>query len=311
MRVWTLANGSMVALGALAMLVSGPVTVSGQTRTFVITTADSGQRDTTVRSHGPVLQRDTDGQARPRLGVSVRDVGAEDVASLKLAAPAGVVILKVEPGSPAEAAGLLTNDVISTYDAEPVRSVAQFTRLVGESVAGRAVKLGITRAGKKVEVAATPMRSRGRDIQVWRDRSEADGDGETPFFGLSPNGPIWLGRERDGLFGLTEGRPKLGVTVQDLSDELAEFFGVKEGALVSTVVKDSPAAKAGIKAGDVITTIDNTPIDSADALVRAIREQSGDLAVGVVRDKQKLSLKATIEKRTPPKSRTTTRGVEG
>ena len=64
---------------------------------------------------------------------------------------------------------------------------------------------------------------------------------------------------------------RLGVTVQSLTPDLAEYFGVKDGVLVTAVTKDSAASKAGIKAGDVITRVDGKPVDDAGELRRQLR----------------------------------------
>lgn len=105
----------------------------------------------------------------------------------------------------------------------------------------------------------------------------------------------------DGAAGMMlERRGRLGVTVQELESELADYFGVKTGLLVSTVRKDSPAAKAGIKAGDVITSVSDTPVSSTSDLIDQLRDKEGDVTVGVVRDRKPLSLKATLEAKPQP-----------
>jgi len=109
------------------------------------------------------------------------------------------------------------------------------------------------------------------------------------------------------------GRGRLGVTVQELTPELAAYFGVKDGVLVSAVRADSPASKAGIKAGDVITTVNEQPIVDADALVEQLRDKEGDVTIGLSRDKKTMSVKATfdkatVEKATPSKPKIIVRG---
>jgi S1-C subfamily serine protease len=99
------------------------------------------------------------------------------------------------------------------------------------------------------------------------------------------------------------------VTVQDLTPELAEFFGTKDGVLVASVNKDTPAAKAGLKAGDVLTAIDGKSVGSSSELIDQLREKSGEITVSVVRDKKALSLKATLDKPDEIKPRTIRRGV--
>jgi S1-C subfamily serine protease len=92
---------------------------------------------------------------------------------------------------------------------------------------------------------------------------------------------------------------RLGVTVQTLSDQLQEYFGAKEGgALVSSVAKESAAEKAGLKAGDVIVSINGDKVRDAEELTSEIGGKSGEITIGIVRDKKASTLKATIESRT-------------
>jgi serine protease Do len=92
------------------------------------------------------------------------------------------------------------------------------------------------------------------------------------------------------------GQGTLGVGVQELSGDLPEYFGVKDGVLVSSVRKDSPAEKAGVRPGDVITEVNGQAVESASELRRRLREtEPGDVTLSVMRDRKPLSLKATIE----------------
>jgi hypothetical protein len=90
----------------------------------------------------------------------------------------------------------------------------------------------------------------------------------------------------------------LGVQIQDLSEQLSGYFKVKDGngVLVSEVVEDSPANKAGLKAGDIITKIDDKDIENAGDLTTTIRghEPETKVSVSVIRDGKKKKLKATL-----------------
>ena len=90
----------------------------------------------------------------------------------------------------------------------------------------------------------------------------------------------------------------LGVQIQDLSDQLSDHFKVKDGngVLVSEVVEDSPAEKAGIKAGDIITKVDGEDIEDASDLTTTIRsyDPKTKVSVSVVRDGKKKKLNATL-----------------
>ena len=244
-----------------------------------------------------------------QLGVMVSDVDAK-------AATGGVKIDEVNEDSPAEKAGIKAGDVIVEYDGERVRSARQFTRLVQETPEGRTVAIGLLRDGKKQTVNAIPENSR----MTWNFGPEVDRalrDAERGMRGFRYEIPApyfdfrFDDRDRDGreprrfeyrlpdeflpFAGRSRGR--LGVTVQSLTPDLQEYFGAKNGgALVSSVTKESAAAKAGIKAGDVIVSINGRSVDGSDDLVQELEDVNGEVTIVVLRDKKEMTLKATLER---------------
>src|SRR5262249_48312891 len=89
---------------------------------------------------------------------------------------------------------------------------------------------------------------------------------------------------------------RLGVTVQELTQQLGDYFGSKDGVLVTSVTDGSAASRAGLKAGDVITSVNGGRIHSREDLVRALRQgDSGELSIGIVRDKKESTVKARVE----------------
>ena len=83
-----------------------------------------------------------------------------------------------------------------------------------------------------------------------------------------------------------------------LSDQLASYFGVKQGALVSAVTSNSPAAAAGVRAGDVITAVNGQSVSNSGDITRALRQGNGEsVEISVTRDKKSLSFKATLPAR--------------
>ena len=102
----------------------------------------------------------------------------------------------------------------------------------------------------------------------------------------------------DGIMPGTA-RGRLGVQIESLSPQLADYFGVKDGGvLVSSVTKDSPAEKAGLKAGDVITSINGDRVRDYDDLLSELRDTPGEVTIGIVRDKKESTIKTSIEQ--PP-----------
>jgi serine protease Do len=241
-----------------------------------------------------------------QLGVMVSDVDAKTAA--------GVKVDDVNEGSPAEKAGIRAGDVVVDYDGERVRSARQFTRLVQETPEGRTVAIGLLRDGKKQTVNATPENSR----MTWNFGPEVDramreverGMRGFRFDGPAPNFDFHFedrgGREprrfeyrrpNELVPFASRSRGRLGVSVQSLTPDLEDYFGAKDGgALVSSVTKESAAAKAGIKAGDVIVSIQGRSVRDSDELIRELDDLDGDVTIVVVRDQKELTLKATLER---------------
>ena len=230
-----------------------------------------------------------------QIGVTIRDLTDEDLKGK--ASTGGVAIENVEAESPAEKAGFKAGDIVVEFDGERVRSGRQFTRLVQESAAGRTVPAAVTRDGQRLALNVQPREGGFRFI-----------DGLPPVPPTPPAPPVPLARsfKFDGpviakMFG-----GRLGVTVSELSPQLAEYFGTKEGVLVTTVNESSAAAKAGVKAGDVITAIDSeTVADAASLSRRTQRLESGDeFALTIVRDRKTMTVKGKVE--AAPKAATRT-----
>lgn len=94
------------------------------------------------------------------------------------------------------------------------------------------------------------------------------------------------------------GRSRLGVRLQSLTDQLGDYFGIEDGdgALVTSVTEDSPAAAAGIQAGDVIVAVGSTSVEGPGDVVRAVRgAEVGPAEVTVIRDRQRRSFTVTLE----------------
>jgi serine protease Do len=226
---------------------------------------------------------------------------------MKLPGASGVVVEEVNRESPAQTAGLKAGDVIVEYDGERVRSTRQFSRLVQETPAGRKVQASVVRDGQRVSINLEPQSfGKGRYFDGFDSLPElAQRWAVPPVPPAAPAPPAppvppafrlfdfddWVGR----------GSGRLGVSVSDLQSQLADYFGVKDGVLVTSVTADSPAGKAGVKAGDVITTFNGSNVTSpSDLRTRASRLRDGEeFTLEVTRDKKSLTLKGKAEDVTP------------
>ncbi|MFQ5816540.1 MAG: PDZ domain-containing protein [Terriglobia bacterium] len=211
------------------------------------------------------------------LGVSLTDVTPEKVSELKLTQEYGAVVSKVEEESPAAKVGLQEDDVILEYQGVRVESAATLARLVRETPPGRMVRLRISRDGRQQTLTATLER-----------RRYVRGEIRIP--------PIRI-PEID-IRGFSS-RPRLGISADELTLQLAEYFGVKQGkgVLVREVNAGSPAEKAGLKAGDVIVRLDDKTIEDVGDLRRALRRKKGgeSVTLGIVRNRAETLVRVELE----------------
>ncbi|HLG14584.1 MAG TPA: PDZ domain-containing protein [Blastocatellia bacterium] len=252
------------------------------------------------------------------LGVYLEEVTPDSVKELGLKEERGALVMKVVEGSPAEKAGLKENDVIVALNGKRVDSVGELQRIMGETPAGRTVSIDVVRGGAQQTLSAT-LAKRSEEVLFKRRAGELDPakkeiekalqgvekDRERLFELEKKRGE--LNREFGnfnfvfpGMRGMQRGR--LGLVAEPLTGQLAEYFGVKSGAgvLVTEVVENRPAAKAGLKAGDVIVAADDEKVDSVNALASAVaRKDEGTITLKIVRNRAEQTVTVTLEKRAP------------
>ncbi|MGZ5435964.1 MAG: PDZ domain-containing protein [Pyrinomonadaceae bacterium] len=228
------------------------------------------------------------------LGVHVEDVTKENMSRYGMRDVRGVGVTEIVKDSPAEKAGLRKDDVILGFNGESVTSTRKLHRLVSESSADQNVRLTISRGGSEQEVSATLSKRQGTGMLNAKIREDIKQKMEQ-FKKEMPK--IKSG---DGTWIFTTGSyRRIGIATQTLTKQLADYFGVSEGILVTSVNDNSPAAKAGLKAGDVITAVDGEKVNSPGDISRAIgKKQDGPVTLTVVRDRNTRSVVVTPEK--PP-----------
>jgi serine protease Do len=290
MRRWQAAGAAALVLSVVAALAIWASRVEGQER--------SRDRDEEPLTRVFALAEAFGSQA---IGVTVRETEKEATGGKNLS-PGSVVVDDVREGSPADKAGVREGDVVLEWDGERVRSSRQFRRLVEETARGREATMVLSRDGKRLDLKVTP------------DASEFDTRlGERSWRFREPILPKMPPMDWERLVPEVEihppGRARLGIQIDDLTEQLAQYFGVKEGVLVTSVAVDSAAAKAGIRAGDVITRVDGTPIrDTADVRDELRRiDDDREFSIEVSRDRKPVTLKAQMEPRRSPTVRRGTR----
>lgn len=227
------------------------------------------------------------------LGVNAEEITRENMGRYGLREVRGVGVTSVAKDSPAEKAGLRKDDVILRVDNDRVTSVRKLSRLISEISPEQNVKLTISRGGQEQEVAVT--------IGKREEPILAEGmlKGEPKIWKWEGTPKVWNWEDSPGfdgsVFAFGNGR-RIGVSTVGLTKQLADYFGIADGkgVLVTSVTEDGPAAKVGIKAGDVITAIDGEKIEGAGELSRAInKKKDGDVSLTIVRNKSSQTIRVT------------------
>jgi len=218
------------------------------------------------------------------LGVSIGDVSSDKAKELRLPAARGVLIDHVDPDGPAAKAGLKGGDVITTFGGEQVQGAAQFRRMVRETPPGRAVPITFWRDGKSqtmsVELEPRP-----------RPRSRfAEGLPAMPMIPYPLPGNFLIPRA-----------PVLGIAAMDVSGQLGVYFNVPdgEGVLVTEVKENSPAAKGGLKAGDVITEVNKKRVHDLGELRAQLGENRDAKQVSLTVIRKGAQTSVTVEPQAP------------
>jgi serine protease Do len=231
------------------------------------------------------------------LGIETHEVTADSAKELKLSAERGVVVGRVTPDSPAAKAGLKEKDVITEVNGQRVEGAAQFRRMIHEIPAGRTAQLGIWRdghaqtlsvtLGKAEENHRTFLRTGPDSFSFTMPKVEIP---EMPSFDFGGEIGVFAG-----------GRARIGIDAEDLDGQLGAYFGAPdgEGILVRSVNPGSPAEKAGVKAGDVITSINGERIRTVGDLREklAAKPDEKQAKLGVLRNKSEMTLTVDLPER--------------
>ncbi len=238
------------------------------------------------------------------LGVQTHEVTKENFSKFGLSSVRGVAIEKVVENSPAQAAGLQAGDVIVRIENEEITSVRKLTRLISEVAADHPVKITVLRAGSEQNITATlgkrpmPKFENGSfamtaplgKIAELKDLPAMPPMGELPKVFGTP------GFEGKALTWAGGGGRQIGIGVMSLTKQLAAHYGVDGGLLVNDVREDSPAAKAGLKAGDIIVEAEGKAVKGDFDLIRTINgKKEGDVTIIYVRDGKRQTVSVTPE----------------
>lgn len=238
------------------------------------------------------------------LGVEVRDVSEEQVSTLKLKDTHGAEIVRLDHDGPACKAGVREHDVVVSMDGRAVESREQFRGMLHDVPAGQVVTLAIVRDGQQQVMKATMANREEVERMAWEqhiavidpDEPVAHAGGGSAGLGFL-HGPSSSGVSRShGFLGTMLGAPYTGAVVEPVTPQLGEFFGVQSGVglLVKSVDPNSPAATAGMHAGDVVIKANQATMSSESDWTRSLHDNKGrGMPVLVLREKKEQTLMLT------------------
>jgi serine protease Do len=186
-----------------------------------------------------------------RLGVEIQPLTQSLANSFNLKSPNGALVAKVEPDSAAAHAGIKVGDVILKFNGEPVFDAGQLSARVGMAKPGDQVSLEIWRDGKSQNLSATIGTAEAAVL------ASADDD----------NGGA--------------GQAKLGLAVRPLTQAERSQSGLSAGLVVEDA--QGHAADAGIQPGDVLLSVDGTPVDSVAQLRKMVKQHDKQIALLIQR----------------------------
>jgi serine protease Do len=321
--IWTIAGGTAALCAAL---IAGPGYTAAQR---VHVAGNQEMPEPQVRDFNVMFGE----EGGSWLGVETREVSGDNAKELKLPSERGVVLGRIAPDSPASKSGLRENDVVTEINGQQVEGSMQFRRMIREIPAGRNVQLTVWRNGHTQKINVTL----GKSEELRRNMTKVTPGTPGMFAFRMPELPEMPdlpevaeipempSMEFDGNM-FYAGHPRLGIDAEDLAGQLGSFFGAPdgEGILVRSVNSGSPAEKAGVKAGDVITSLNGERIRSVGDLRQKLAAQHGEkdkdadnkdkeskdktrtVKLGVLRNKSEISLNVEL-----PAPATSTRRVIG
>ena len=244
----------------------------------------------TIDSSQPYGIPSEDSGTSSYLGVDIADITADRLGALKLKEEKGVEVTMVDQDAPAGKAGLREHDVILNMNGTVIESKVQLQRMIHETPAGRVVALELSRNGQpmtiKVQLADRSkefghMAPMDKDLHI-----QIPPIPNMPDFDVPNIAVVYV-----------HSSMRSGLMVENLTPQLGEFFGAKNGSgvLVRSVEKGSSAEKAGLRAGDVITRVGDQPVNDTSDFTHALHSHgAGTVSVAVIRDKKEQTLTLTL-----------------
>lgn len=255
-----------------------------------------------------------------RLGIIAGIITSERAKELKLGEKKGVFVQDVFKDTAADRAGLRSGDVIIEMDGQPIESYRELRSKLQILDYGKASTLRIIRDGSQQQLSFTLDKSDHDKVNSYAYGPSKEEIEKTFEKAKEARKKAFESRHyamenykqeiekarakakeegKDFSFAYNFGRPRLGVGVEELTEQLGKYFGVEKdkGVLVTEVVTGSAAEQAGIQAGDVILEVNGVAINHNIQLRRELKKvDAGEVRLTIVRNRQKMEIRVNIEK---------------
>lgn len=254
--------------------------------------------------------------AQGYLGVELRDLSGKEMTERHPGIAHGTEIVRVDHDGPAGQAGLREHDLILQLDGQALGGQAQLRHMLHNTTPGQHVTMLILRDGQEMTVTAQVADREEVARRAWEQHivvpapeaaPESTSAGGTPagedgavgtgrgFFHGTPMADAPL-RQRHGILSTVLGSPYTGLSLEAVTPQLGEFFGVQSGAglLVRSVDVNSPGMAAGLRAGDVVLKVNAATMATEAEWAKQMHEMKGQpVTVLILRDRQEQTVTIT------------------
>jgi membrane-associated protease RseP (regulator of RpoE activity) len=261
----------------------------------LLLSCSSAEQNWIVDSSQPYGIPSEDSGGNSYLGVDIVDISADRLGALKLKEEQGVEVTMVDQDAPAGKAGIKEHDVILSMNGAGVESKSQLQRMIHETPAGRVISLGLSRDGQPLTIKVQLGDRKSEFARMGRNKDDFHVE-IPPIPPMPPMPNMDFDVPNIGVV-YVHSSMRSGIMVENLTPQLCEFFGAKNGSgvLVRSVEKGSHADKAGLRAGDVIVKVGDQPVHDTSDFTHALHTHSaGSVNVNLIREKKEQTITLTL-----------------
>jgi S1-C subfamily serine protease len=233
--------------------------------------------------------------AQGYLGIEFHDLTDDQAAVLRLKSGRAVEIVMVDHDGPAGKAGLRPHDVIVSMNGQTVAGAESLRKMIHDAGAGAGVSFGVVRGGQQMTVSAQ-LADRADVERAALARMAvpvAPEEEDTPVESFTEPSVVAAPKSENFLEMMLHTAPFTGLAMEAMTPQLGGFFGAPAGVglLVQTVMANSPAAAAGLRAGDVVLRADGVTMKTGAEWMKHLHASRGSaIALVVLRDKHEMTV---------------------